>query len=534
MQRDIADQKREENPTEEGRWHRVATVEQLEAKGRIVAKIEDKQLAIFQTKAGMFAINNRCPHEGYPLSEGSLVNDCTLSCNWHGWTFNLDSGQAIQGRDAVRTYPVMIQKDAVFVDLTPPDPAAKRRESLEEFWESFEEHDYSRMARSLCRYTMAGGDYRTVAAAVVEKSAGMFERGIGHPHAGLADWIDLAEDDEDLQLVGFLEAFGHFSWDGLFSPEAEMPRESRAWSETAMLDALETMDQEAALKLVRGAFDAGLGFNDLKPLFLKLIFDHYAGFGHPAIYVMKSEQLIEQLGQGVELTLCLQLARYLCLAAREDLIPEFRDFGETLKAAPESRAGLPDADELSGQSVRQLLAVVGHGADSDHQAWETLLAASAINMLRFDDQLQFRIEQPIAQNIGWLDFTHAITFAEAARLHAVEDTLLWRSVHLQQACFIGRNAKFLGDDQRLQFHIVDEEHYLAEQKAALFNMDVGEYIYAVHRLKMVVAVDNLRQHVSAETASLLTAALNKYLSAHVQQRAPARTAYQARATVLRE
>ncbi|MFL5239337.1 MAG: Rieske (2Fe-2S) protein, partial [Rhizomicrobium sp.] len=31
----------------------------------------------------MFAIANRCPHEGYPLSEGTLSPGCLLTCNWH-------------------------------------------------------------------------------------------------------------------------------------------------------------------------------------------------------------------------------------------------------------------------------------------------------------------------------------------------------------------------------------------------------------------------------------------------------------------
>ena len=520
---------------DEKHWQLAVPVRQLEQKGRIVAKVANKQIALFKTDAGIFAINNRCPHEGYPLLNGTLNDSCTLACNWHGWTFNLETGQAIQGRDAVKTYATKVEGGGVFIHLKPDCPEETKQAAISEIGIAIAEHDYDRIARSLCRFTKAGGSYETIAAETVNWSLDRLERGFGHGHAGLSDWISLAGSDDDLRLIAFLEAIGHFSWDGIFSPAAPVPAGAVPWDENTFLEAIDKMDQRHAMSICMGAFEADLDFSKLKPLFQRHIFAHYAGFGHPAIYLMKAECLISQLGASIEKTLCLQLTRYLCLAAREDQIPKFKVF-RGLMNKPQKSLGpkLPFASELVHLTTRQLLPLVDTSSDSNIMKWESLLAAAAVSMLMFDESLQHSIEQPIAKNVGWLDFTHAITFAEAAHFHASESPSLWRSSLLQLACFVGRNSQFLSSSTFEQYSVRNAKKFLAQQKAALFDMDAGEYIFGVHRLKLVVATESLLNIVSKNTAELLLAALNKFLSSRVRQRYPARTAFQARSTVLLE
>ena len=78
------------------RWVAAADRAKLAKDGRAVVRIEGKQIALFDTPQGIFACNNRCPHEGYPLREGSLDDQCRLTCNWHNWKFRLADG-SIQG-----------------------------------------------------------------------------------------------------------------------------------------------------------------------------------------------------------------------------------------------------------------------------------------------------------------------------------------------------------------------------------------------------------------------------------------------------
>ncbi|WP_417449016.1 Rieske (2Fe-2S) protein [Kordiimonas sp.] len=512
----------------------LGPVPELAAKGRAVLKVEGRQIALFETEGGLFAINNRCPHEGYPLSEGSLKKGCQLACNWHGWTFDLKSGEATQGRDAVKTYPVARVRGDILIDLTPVPLSVRRTKAYDELDEAVLEHDYERIARSLARLEAAGEGTEPVIRHVIVFSLGKFERGFGHAFAGLADWLALSDGlNEGTRRTALLEAIGHISWDILMDAGKAFAPSTKRWNAKACTAALEDMKEAEANAYVRGAFAEGLGFDAVAPVFMQVIMAHYAGFGHPAIYLMKAEELIARLGEEVAEPLALQLARYLCYAAREDLIPEFRAFADYIVLAP-GTVPAPTPTCLSGQSVRQVMALTSASSANAQDMWQALLAASAINMLRFDTARQHRTAQPIAQNIGWLDFTHAITFAESVHHHASKDPALWQSALMQMAAFVGRNAGDLATDLDERWFVTDTAAFFAAERTKLTNMDEGDYIFAVHRLKMLRASEALVALVNAETAKLLTAALNRYLSADVRQRHPVRTAFQAWQTVARE
>ena len=101
-------------------WYRVAALKELKASGRKLFRKGGRQIAVFYTREGVFACNNRCPHEGYPLKEGTLDEQCVLTCNWHNWKFNLKTGKNLYGGDRLRIYPPSVRDDDVWVDLTDP------------------------------------------------------------------------------------------------------------------------------------------------------------------------------------------------------------------------------------------------------------------------------------------------------------------------------------------------------------------------------------------------------------------------------
>ena len=86
-----------------------------------------KQVLLIASGERVFAVANRCPHEGYPFSEGTEGPDCVLTCNWHNWKFDLATGAALVGRDPVRTYPVELRNGEIFVDLADPPAEAQKR-----------------------------------------------------------------------------------------------------------------------------------------------------------------------------------------------------------------------------------------------------------------------------------------------------------------------------------------------------------------------------------------------------------------------
>jgi len=99
---------------------------ELGADGQRLLRHDGRQVLLITHSGRLFAIANRCPHEGYPLSEGTLGPDCVLTCNWHNWKFDLATGEALVGRDPVRTYAVAERNGEILVDFR-DRPAEERR-----------------------------------------------------------------------------------------------------------------------------------------------------------------------------------------------------------------------------------------------------------------------------------------------------------------------------------------------------------------------------------------------------------------------
>ena len=109
----------------------VAQIEDVREKGSLVVQAEGHAIALFSTDDKIYAIDNRCPHMGFPLHRGS-VKDCILTCHWHHARFDLTSGGTFDmWADDGRAFPVKLRDGSVWVDLTPrTDPLAHQRQRL--------------------------------------------------------------------------------------------------------------------------------------------------------------------------------------------------------------------------------------------------------------------------------------------------------------------------------------------------------------------------------------------------------------------
>ncbi len=110
---------------------RAARVEDVRAAGCLVAHVDGHTLALFAHGDGIYAVDNRCPHMGFPLHRGTL-KEGILTCHWHHARFDLASGGTFdQWADELRSFPVEVRDDEVWVDLSPrADPLAHQRTRL--------------------------------------------------------------------------------------------------------------------------------------------------------------------------------------------------------------------------------------------------------------------------------------------------------------------------------------------------------------------------------------------------------------------
>lgn len=103
-------------------WFRVMDTDEL-PEGRVkTVSAGHKSLAMTHFEGKICALNNKCPHQGGPLGEGSIENGW-LRCPWHGWDFHPCDGKPPGGYDdGVETYEVDIRDDGVYVGLEPEKP----------------------------------------------------------------------------------------------------------------------------------------------------------------------------------------------------------------------------------------------------------------------------------------------------------------------------------------------------------------------------------------------------------------------------
>ena len=70
---------------------RAASVVELEQRPFKVITLEDRHILLLRADGQIRALDSRCPHMGYPLSQGTIKNG-VLRCHWHHWRFDLASG----------------------------------------------------------------------------------------------------------------------------------------------------------------------------------------------------------------------------------------------------------------------------------------------------------------------------------------------------------------------------------------------------------------------------------------------------------
>jgi nitrite reductase/ring-hydroxylating ferredoxin subunit len=69
---------------------------------------EGRELALYNVNGEFYATENFCPHKGAPLSAGTLCEH-VIECDWHGWQFNVRTGECLTVREKLKTYEVVVE-----------------------------------------------------------------------------------------------------------------------------------------------------------------------------------------------------------------------------------------------------------------------------------------------------------------------------------------------------------------------------------------------------------------------------------------
>lgn len=105
-----------------GEWHRIDDGD-LPGEGRVRSVVVDgRSVALSRCGDRLGALENRCPHQGGPLGEGSIEKGW-LRCPWHGYDYDPITGTPPEGfADAPRAHPVEVREDGTWVQLPEIEP----------------------------------------------------------------------------------------------------------------------------------------------------------------------------------------------------------------------------------------------------------------------------------------------------------------------------------------------------------------------------------------------------------------------------
>jgi 3-phenylpropionate/trans-cinnamate dioxygenase ferredoxin subunit len=121
----------------------VAPLRSFRPGERRIVDVGGRSIGVFRVGENFYGIRNRCPHQGGPLCLGHLLGDAIadapgssaritdplrIACPWHGWEYDLDSGQSFMGAvaPAVRSYGVELSPGGSLARPTRVAPPAKR------------------------------------------------------------------------------------------------------------------------------------------------------------------------------------------------------------------------------------------------------------------------------------------------------------------------------------------------------------------------------------------------------------------------
>jgi nitrite reductase/ring-hydroxylating ferredoxin subunit len=98
-------------------WVRVAALGDLLPDGLgLAVKADGIGIAVFQWEGRLHAVEDLCPHLGFPLSEG-IVQEGEIICGWHGWRICLDDGSCRREKQRAKVFACEVRGEDVFVQI---------------------------------------------------------------------------------------------------------------------------------------------------------------------------------------------------------------------------------------------------------------------------------------------------------------------------------------------------------------------------------------------------------------------------------
>lgn len=417
-------------------WINVARIDDFETTDRKVVNAGDRPVLLVHHAGRFYAVDNRCPHMGFPLDRGS-IRDCILTCHWHHARFDLATGGTFdQFADDVRAYPVDLRGDAIWIDTAPHHD--ERSYQLKRLRDGLERNIRLIVAKTAIGLLDNHGDAHEPFRIGLEFGTRYRANGWGQGLTMLACFMNMLPHldvvDQQRALYHGLNAVGidtagaapRFTIDPLPGPAADLPTLKRWFRQF-----IEVRDDEGAERCIVSAVRAGANGAEMADMLFAAATDHrYVQAGHPADFANKALEALDIAGWDLAEPVLASLVRNIAIASRMeesnawrnpiDLVDilehAFEQLPEVAAAGAAARASLPQRQWNARATLAQhllsdnpqanvdaLLEALRDGATPEQLAGSVAYAA-ALRVARFHTSNEFG---------DWDTVLHTFTFANA-------------------------------------------------------------------------------------------------------------------------
>jgi nitrite reductase/ring-hydroxylating ferredoxin subunit len=327
---------------------RAGTLEQLKERGCTVVTGQGHTIAVFHHDGEVHAVDNRCPHMGFPLDRGS-VKDGILTCHWHHARFDLSSGGTFNPfADDVRSFPVNVADGEVWID---PEPQERDEE---QHWqrrlEDGLEHNIRLViAKAVLGLQTAGADYREPLKIGAQFGTTYSANGWGAAMSILTCTANilskLHEEDRPRALYQGLLHVGRecagkaprFAVEPLPTGETR-PDVFVRW----FRDFIDVRDEEGAERCLITAIALGLPRDVIAHMIFAAATDHiYLDAGHVVDFANKAFELLDHLGWEMAGQVLPSLVHGMARARRSQELSQWRQPIDLASMVWEAREELP-------------------------------------------------------------------------------------------------------------------------------------------------------------------------------------------------
>ena len=417
--------------TSEPSYVAVAKLSELHEGSLKMVRVGNRRICLVRLSTGVHALDSACPHEGYGLTQGDLVGD-QLTCVWHNWKFRVTDGQCTQGEENVTSHHVRIEDDGtISVALHRPEAEDLRPQLFASLRSGIERDYIGQVSRDVIRLLKVSANPGELVWEAVAFGAPRAEFGWGHSIASATDALAMADLYEgDQKALPIVQAIAGVSESERSRPVEPLPdpiNPPAFGGEELFRSLVETEQLEKAQAVLRGAIHDGLAAGDLQRWLTNVVSDHHLSYGHGAIYVQKAFELLAMIGWERADTVLPYLVPTIVYGTREDKLPYMKPFMKNLATVDLSGlAVIPESSSWEGRDdlVEQLLGKDRSRAfnrtiealqqgSGVHGILDAAVLATSARLLRYDTSG----ERDFLDDFNWLDITHGVTYAHAARWH---------------------------------------------------------------------------------------------------------------------